>query len=63
MGGPIGLERMVCKSAIHDFEHDLRVTTVGWVDVPDGDVGNFRARRTVDTSSLINNFNRGLIYC
>ena len=34
MGGMIEMERKGCELIIHDHDCDLRVTMVGWVDVP-----------------------------
>ena len=33
----IDMERKGCESIIHDHDCDLRVTMVGWVDVPYSD--------------------------
>ena len=52
MGGPIDIEQKGCESTIHDHEHDLCVTMVGWVDVPDSDRGDFRCQCAVDISSF-----------
>ena len=37
---------------VNRYEHDLWVTMVGWVDVPDSDRGDFRRRRAVDISNF-----------
>ena len=51
-GGLIYMERKGCDSIIHDHDHDLWVTMVGWVDVPYSDRGDFRHRRAIDISSF-----------
>ena len=45
------------KDASHPFMTMILtcVTMVGWADVPDSDRGDFRRRRAVDISSLIQN--------
>ena len=45
------------KDASHPFMTMILtcVTLVGWADVPDSDRGDFRCRRAIDISSLIQN--------
>ena len=52
MGWPVDMERKGCESSIHDDDIDICVTMVGWVDVLDGDQGDFRRRRAMDISSF-----------
>ena len=54
-GGLIDMERKGYESIIHDHDHDLWVTMVGWVDVSYSDWGDFRRRRAVDMFSCIAN--------
>ena len=51
-GGLIDIEWNGCESIIHDHDCDLRVTMVGWVDVPFSEWGDFRSWRVVDISSF-----------
>ena len=51
MGGLIDMKRKWCELIIHDHDHDLWETMVGWVDVQNSDPGDFRCRRAVDISS------------
>ena len=51
-GGLIDMEWKGRESIIHDHDHDLWVTMVGWVDVLYSDWGDFRCRLAVDISSL-----------
>ena len=51
--GLIDKEQKGRESIIHDHDCDLWVTMVRWVDVPYSDWGDFRRRRAVDISSLI----------
>ena len=52
MGGMIDMEWKWCESIIHDHNHYLWVSTVGWVDVLDNDHGDFRCVCAIDISSL-----------
>ena len=54
MGAMIVMERKCSESIIHDHDCDLWVTMVEWVDVPCSDWGDFRRRRAVDISNLLN---------
>ena len=49
--GLIDMKWKGCESIIHDHDHELWVTMVGWVDVPYSDWGDFRRRRAIDISS------------
>ena len=50
-GGLINMERKGCEWIIHDHDHNLWVTMVGWVDVPNSEWGDFRRQHAVDISS------------
>ena len=50
MRGLIDMEGKRSELIIHDHDHDLWVTMVGWVDVPDSDQGDFRRQGTVNIS-------------
>ena len=47
------MEHKGCVSIIHDYDRNLWVTMVGWVDVPYSDWGDFIRRRAVDVSNSI----------
>ena len=53
VGVLIDTERKGCESIIHDYDCDLWVIIVGWLDIQYSDWGDFRRRRAVDISSLI----------
>ena len=50
-GWQFDMEWKGCESSIHDHDIDLCVTMVGWVDVPDSGLGDFRHQRAVNISS------------
>ena len=50
-GRLIDMERKGCELIIHDHDHDLWVTLVGWVDVLYSDWGDSRCRCAVGISS------------
>ena len=45
---PIDMEWKGCVPTIHDYDIDLCVTMVGWVDVLISDWGGFRLQKTVE---------------
>ena len=53
MRAPILIEQDECESVIHDHDCDFLVTKVRGKDIPDSDLGDFRCRRDVDSSSYL----------
>ena len=48
----VDLELKGCESYIHNHDIDFSVTMVEWLDVPDGDRGDFMHRHAVYISSF-----------